>query len=185
MTVLRLPAAFSTERLSMRPFEFDDADSVYAYASDPSVTKFMEWPTHKDVNDSLAYIEAVKKDADPDSEMTWAITLAATNQLIGAASCRPDGHQASFGYIIARPCWGQGFATEVARRIVALLEANPTIRRVWATCDVENAGSAKVLENAGLVREGTLHERSTRPNLPGEPLRDSFIYARTSTLRHA
>lgn len=39
-----------TERLILRRFTIDDAPAMYKnWASDPEVTKFMTWPTHKDV----------------------------------------------------------------------------------------------------------------------------------------
>ena len=53
----------------------------------------------------------------------------------------------------------------------------PSIWRVWATCDIENAASARVLEKVGLSREGTLRRWLVRPHLSSDP-RDAFIYAR-------
>ena len=39
-----------TERLILRRFTIDDAPAMFKnWASDPEVTKFMTWPTHKDV----------------------------------------------------------------------------------------------------------------------------------------
>ena len=39
-----------TERLILRRFTIDDASAMFNnWASDPEVTKFMTWPTHKDV----------------------------------------------------------------------------------------------------------------------------------------
>ena len=39
-----------TERLILRRFTIDDAPAMFKnWASDPEVTRFMTWPTHKDV----------------------------------------------------------------------------------------------------------------------------------------
>lgn len=39
-----------TKRLILRRFAIDDAPAMFKnWASDPEVTKFMTWPTHKDV----------------------------------------------------------------------------------------------------------------------------------------
>ena len=53
----------------------------------------------------------------------------------------------------------------------------PTIWRVQAYCDLENVAPARVLEKAGLVREGLLRKYSSCPNLGSTPC-DVFVYAR-------
>jgi RimJ/RimL family protein N-acetyltransferase len=50
--------------------------------------------------------------------------------------------------------------------------------RVGAACDVENPASARVMEKAGLAREGVLRRWLVAPNLGPEP-RDRFSYALT------
>ena len=52
----------------------------------------------------------------------------------------------------------------------------PDIFRVQAICDVENIGSARVMEKAGMVREGLLRRYVVHPNISDEP-RDAFLYA--------
>jgi ribosomal-protein-alanine N-acetyltransferase len=51
------------------------------------------------------------------------------------------------------------------------------VYRIWATCDTDNVASARVLEKAGLRREGTLHRWSVKPNIGPEP-RDAFVFAK-------
>jgi [ribosomal protein S5]-alanine N-acetyltransferase len=48
--------------------------------------------------------------------------------------------------------------------------------RIGAVCDVENIGSARVLEKSGFVREGLLRRWLLHPNISDEP-RDCFSYA--------
>ncbi|MBR6323166.1 MAG: GNAT family N-acetyltransferase, partial [Lachnospiraceae bacterium] len=37
-----------TKRLILRPFRMEDAEAMFRnWASDPEVTKFLTWPTHK------------------------------------------------------------------------------------------------------------------------------------------
>jgi [ribosomal protein S5]-alanine N-acetyltransferase len=52
------------------------------------------------------------------------------------------------------------------------------IWRIGAVCDVENRASARVMEKAGLAREGILRRWLVHPNISGEP-RDCFSYALT------
>jgi RimJ/RimL family protein N-acetyltransferase len=60
------------------------------------------------------------------------------------------------GYTIRRDCWGEGHATEVARLLVELGFGRLGLERLAATCDPDNAASIRVLEKAGLCREGLL-----------------------------
>jgi RimJ/RimL family protein N-acetyltransferase len=50
------------------------------------------------------------------------------------------------------------------------------IWRIGAICDVENRASARVVEKAGLQREGILRRWIIHPNVSAEP-RDCFSYA--------
>ena len=69
--------------------------------------------------------------------------------------------------------WGDGFATESLRRMLtfAFLELN--LHRIEAGCATENTASARVLEKAGMEREGI--KRKTLP-IRGE-WSDAFSYA--------
>lgn len=55
--------------------------------------------------------------------------------------------------------------------------SRPDIYRAWAFCDVANPASARVMEKAGLVREGLLHRWHVAPSLGPEP-RDCLVYAK-------
>jgi len=89
-----------------------------------------------------------------------------------------DGlHTEEFGYVLARPWWGQGLMTEALTEIVQWGLAQPAIFRIGAVCDVENVGSARVMEKSGLVREGLLRRYLIHPNMGNEP-RDCYSYAK-------
>jgi len=60
--------------------------------------------------------------------------------------------------------------------VTSWLLQQPDIYRVFATCDVENPASARVMEKVGMVREGILRRNSIHPSIGNEP-RDSLIYA--------
>lgn len=47
---------FEIERLILRPWEEDDADSLYEYAKDPAVGPIAGWPVHTSVENSKAII---------------------------------------------------------------------------------------------------------------------------------
>ena len=110
-------------------------------------------------------------------EFYWVITIKPHDTAVGGVSCRVRDHAADFGFVLNRRYWSQGYATEAARAVVDWAESIETIQRIWATCDAENAASARVLEKLGLAREGTLRCWAVRPNIALEP-RDAFVYAK-------
>ena len=67
--------------------------------------------------------------------------------------------------------------TEALVEVVAWALRHPSIWRIGDVCDVENVGSARVMEKAGLEREGLLRRWCVHPNL-GETPRDCFSYAK-------
>jgi RimJ/RimL family protein N-acetyltransferase len=86
-------------------------------------------------------------------------------------------HRLDCGYVLARRWWRQGLMTEVLTEIAAWALRQPSMFRIGAVCDVENIGSARVLEKAGFVREGVLHRWLVHPNISDGP-RDCYSYAR-------
>lgn len=82
-----------------------------------------------------------------------------------------------FGYVLARPQWGQGLMAEALRFGVDWALSQPEVFRAYSFCDVENPASARVMEKAGMAREGILRRYHTCPNLSPEP-RDCILCAR-------
>jgi RimJ/RimL family protein N-acetyltransferase len=66
--------------------------------------------------------------------------------------------------------------TEAARVVVEWALSCPDVYRVWATCDVDNVASARLLEAVGMQREGVLRRWLVHPNV-GDAPRDALCYA--------
>ena len=66
---------------------------------------------------------------------------------------RSNPRQAYLGYTLARSAWGQGYASEAARKLLDYLFRVLDLHRVIADCDVDNAASIRLLERLGFRRE--------------------------------
>lgn len=170
------PEIIKTERLTLRRPALADAADVYAYAHDPEVTRYLVWPTHTEIGDSLAFLAACGPRWESGEEYCWVITIAPEDRVVGTIGCRVREYTADFGYVLRRAYWGRGYATEAARAVVTWLRSLPGVCRIWATCDAENRASVRVLEKAGLSCEGRLRRSTIRPNLSSTP-RDTFVFA--------
>ena len=80
--------------------------------------------------------------------------IGTVNLEIDAAS-----RTAMIGYAIARACWGKGIATEAARAVLDWAIAEHQLLEVWASTEVTNVRSQRVMEKLGMRRDEALTER--------------------------
>ena len=80
------------------------------------------------------------------------------------------------GYGMARAHWDKGYMTEALCAVIDWAFTQPDVYRVQALCDFDNIGSARVMEKAGMTREGLLRRYVLHPNISDEP-RDAYLYA--------
>ncbi|MEL6298353.1 MAG: GNAT family protein [Pseudomonadota bacterium] len=62
---------------------------------------------------------------------------------------------AAIGFSVTPDSWGMGYASELARFALSFSFDQLHVHRVTASVAVENPASCRVLEKAGMVREGT------------------------------
>jgi len=172
-------ATLSSERLILRPPCLGDAAAIYeGYARDPEVARFVIWKPHRSIADTLEFLQHFVALVDGDDSYPWVMTLAADGTVMGAMHLRVHPPWAELGFNIARPYWNRGFGTEAVVAVIAFGLALPGIERVQATCHVQNVASARVLEKAGMRKEGLLRRYLVFPNL-GKRAQDVFLYAVT------
>jgi ribosomal-protein-alanine N-acetyltransferase len=109
--------------------------------------------------------------------LPWVLSEPDDGRPIGMIELRPTGHRAEMGYVLARDHWGRGLMSEAARAVADWALAQPGIFRVWSVTDVDNAASARVLEKAGMQREGLLRRWMMHPGLSPES-RDCWCFGR-------
>ncbi len=176
--VMKPPTTIATRRLLIRPPHLDDAEAIFArYAQDREVTQYLIWRPHTHIDETRDFLRRCITVWEQETAFPWVITQKEDSQLLGMIELRLAGHAADLGYVVARANWGQGIATEATQALVEWSLTQPDIYRVWAVCDVENLASARVLEKAGLEREGRLRRWSMHPNISPEP-RDCWCYAK-------
>jgi RimJ/RimL family protein N-acetyltransferase len=175
-----------TARLLLRDFAWSDQDAVHAFASDPQVTRFMEWGPN-DVHDTRAFLTmAVAQPSQRErTEFEFAVVLTGvgandvgtdgTPPLIGSVSLRITNRlhqQGELGYVLAAPFWSHGYATEATKALLEFGFGSLGLHRISATCRPENHASARVLEKSGMSLEGRLRDHKF---IRGQ-WRDSLLY---------
>jgi RimJ/RimL family protein N-acetyltransferase len=172
------PTHIETARLILRQPVVADTPLIYeAYANDALVTRYLTWRPHRTPADGEEPAAHRLAAWESGKYFSWVIILREGGELTGMISIRPDAWRVDLGYVLGRRWWGRGYMTEAVRAVVDYVLSEPEVFRVWAVCDVDNLASARVLEKAGLRREGILRRWAMHPNLSDEP-RDSVCYAR-------
>ena len=142
-----------TERLILRPWREDDAESLFKYAQDPDVGRIAGWPPHTSVENSLEIIRTVF--AAPE---IYAVVLKETNEPIGCCGIMfsnslhtsdMDNRVAEIGYWIGKPYWGQGLIPEAVKALLSRCFNELHLDTVWCGYYDGNIKSKRVCEKSG------------------------------------
>jgi len=165
-----------TERLLIREFRISDAVDLHEYLSDGTTYRF-EPGAPISQEKALALAEERSK-----GDNFLAVELKAEGRMIGhlywAPEEPPEFLAWEIGYIFNRKYQGKGYCTEAVRAFLDANRLKPGIHRINAYCNPENVASWKVLEKAGMKREGYFRKRGFfRRDGAGIPLwHDCYAY---------
>lgn len=171
------PFPIETPRLQLREFRIADEAAIHSYAGDPEVTRYTSWGPN-DAAQTRAVLEVwlAAQTQWPRFSISLAVELKAERHVIGEigfASIDPHTGTGTFGYVLHRAYWGQGYATEASRALLAFGFATLGLHRITATCDIENKASCRVLEKLGMRREGHFLKDAVKQ----DEYRNSYLYA--------
>lgn len=152
-----------TNRLKLRRFELSDAVAMYKnWANDSEVTKYLTWPTHKDVSISENVLKEWVIQYENDKYYQWAIVLKSNgNEPIGSiAIVKMDENikMVHVGYCIGKKWWHQGITSEALSALIHFFFKKVKVNRIEARHDPRNPNSGKVMEKCGLIFEGTIKQ---------------------------
>ena len=144
-----------TERLMLRPFQFEDVDDVLTYSTDTEFGRYLPIPQPYTRGDAVEFV-ARKLLADWSTRPRFAIVL--DRQVVGDIGLNINEHHeiAELGYALARPLWNRGLTTEAARAVVAWGFDRYPLYKIYARAFLSNPGSWRVMEKLGMTREGVL-----------------------------
>ena len=148
-----------SDRLLLRPIWPEDWQGVFSGIADEGVVRNLArapWPySEQDARDFT-------KRALAPNEPRFLITRARDACVVGCIGLDlndqeyPDAIE--IGYWIARPFWGQGFATEAGRAVLSIAHTLG-YRRVVGSHFLDNPASGRVLEKLGFEPTGRVVER--------------------------
>jgi RimJ/RimL family protein N-acetyltransferase len=166
---VKAPTTITTARLILRRPEAQDAAAIFArYSSDPEVTKYVGWPTHRSVDQTDIFLAFSDGQWGRWPAGPYLICARETAELLGGTGLAFETpERAMTGYVLAQDAWGRGYATECTKAMIEVARGCG-VRELYAICHAQHAASAHVLEKCGFTLDRVLRQHSEFPNLtPG------------------
>jgi RimJ/RimL family protein N-acetyltransferase len=156
----------------------EDAESVVRHANNIKVARQLRdrFPHPYTRANASAFLKAATTSPEPSN-----LAIDVDGEAIGAigyvAGIDVERFSAEIGYWIGESHWGRGIASEALVLVTAHVFETLNMLRLFALPFADNAGSIRVLEKAGYVREAVLRSSSVKYGQP----RDQLLYARVNT----
>ena len=141
----------------IREYRDSDAASLVKYANNRKIWLNMRdrFPHPYRDEDAFAFLKLVKA-----QQPTTFFAIANDAEVIGGIGImiNQDVHRltAELGYWLGEPFWGKGFVTESVQKFSDYAFDKYGLIRIYAEAYADNKASARVLEKAGFVFEGTM-----------------------------
>lgn len=152
----------TTNRMILRPWNEEDAPSLYEYAKSPDIGPSAGWPVHTSVENSRQIIRDVLS-----VEETYAVVLKGEHSPIGSiglmigekSSLGLGFDEGEIGYWIGVPYWGKGLIPEAVRELMRHGFEDLELKTLWCGYYDGNEKSRRVQEKCGFQYHHTTKEK--------------------------
>jgi len=151
----------TTARMTL--FDITEADFVATYAADrdPMVARYVGdgLPESRSFEDYRAHFNGRISSWMNERYRMWVMRTHADDALLGWVMLRPINGtpHVEVGYRLPQSSWGNGYATEATRAVLAYGFNTVGLDEITAVTHADNAASQHVLTKCGLKRDGTLN----------------------------
>lgn len=143
------PLKLETERLLLRPTTAADAARAFEIQSDWNVTRMLRMASFPPDRDAIASWFAEHR-REWEAGEAYRFAIERDGRLIGIVDIDEiAGAEGELGYWLEQAAWGQGYALEAARAVVAFAFGAPALQRLRSAHAVDNIASGNVLTKLG------------------------------------
>ena len=142
-----------TPRLRLRAFRDTDAEALHQIVNEENVLRYFPNPGPRSLDWSHKLIAYQLNHWQDHGHGWWAVDYLATGELIGWNGLQylPETEEVEIGYLLARPFWGQGLATEGARVGLQFGFEDLALAQIIAIVHPGNRASQRVIEKLGMA----------------------------------
>lgn len=150
-------SGLETKRLRLRMFTMNDVDALAPIFGDAEVVKHLGTGEPVAREETRLALETILRHWEQHGFGRWAAVYKPTRRLIGYGGLRSFDGQPELVYLLAKPYWGRGLATEMAQACLRFGFERRKFKRIIALTKVANAASRRVLEKIGMRFEETVN----------------------------
>lgn len=167
-----------SKRLILKEVTPNDIENIHRLYSFPEIDEYNTLGIPKNIEETEEIVRSMMEaqKAETRKSYSWKIVKKDSGEFIGMAGMTLSANRFRLGeisYELLPSQWRQGYATEVAKLLIKSGFDDFNLHKVEAGVATENIHSIRVLEKAGMMREGL--RRKILP-IRGE-WKDNYLYA--------
>ncbi len=148
-----------TERLTIRYIRYDDAADMFDYASLSSVTEYLLWYPHTNIDATMGYIESLNKRYLRGLYGDWAIALKESDIMIGTigfANIISKEKTCEIGYVLSPKYQHNGYMTEAFSALLDIVFNKLCFKKAILRIISDNAPSVNMAKRFGFYPQYTV-----------------------------
>jgi RimJ/RimL family protein N-acetyltransferase len=150
--------ALQTARLLLRPLQANDAAPLQRMYQPDEVRRYMPIPSPPSLAQMERFVARQQAHWETHGYGHWGLLPEGEEEVIGWAGLGylPELDETEVAYMIDRPFWGQGYATEAALASLRFGFEQARLDYIIALVHAENLASRRVIDKCGMAYVDTL-----------------------------
>lgn len=147
-----------TSRLVLRPLQTSDAIVLHRIYQSEGVLQYFPNPIPPPLEKVERFIAGQQAHWEQHGYGNWGILLDGEGEIIGWAGLQylPERNETEVGFLLDRPFWGKGCATEAALASLEFGFSQFNLDHIIALVHPDNLASRRVIEKCGMTYAETL-----------------------------
>jgi RimJ/RimL family protein N-acetyltransferase len=148
-----------TSHLTLRPFTLQDSGPLHRILGDRDVLRYFPNPQSPSLDRVERMIAHQLEHWQEHGYGWWAVEPTPTGEFIGWCGLQflSETEETEVGYLLGKPFWGQGLATEGAQTSLLYGFEDLGLETIVAIVHPENIASQRVIEKLGMSFTGRAH----------------------------
>jgi ribosomal-protein-alanine N-acetyltransferase len=141
----------------MRPLRPEDAGELYRIYQSEGILRYFPNPNPPPLERVERFLSGQQAHWEKYGYGNWGLELLGDTGLIGWAGLQflPELDETEVGFLVDRPYWGRGYATEAASESLQFGFEHFHLGHIIALVHPENLASIRVIEKCGLEYQET------------------------------